>query len=175
MSSDGTKINVTGRVIEKSVHVEAIKTMFYFEFNDRFEDRFEEHIEWEMVYVDRGECTVFSDDDRFMLSQGEMYFHNPFEKHKVEVKKNTFPNIFIISFRSSSPALHALEKRKINVPMNIKQHITAIIHEASLTYSSLHITGSTLRAESKLWAGVCCWLSRAARSEEARSMASARR
>ena len=75
------------------------------------------------------------------------------EKHKIEVKKNSFPNIFIISFESSSPALHALEKRKIDVSMSIKQHITAIIHEASLTYSSLHITGSTLRAENKLWAG----------------------
>lgn len=153
MSSDGTKINVTERIIEKSVHVEAIKTMFYFEFNDKFEDKLEEHIQWEMVYVDRGECTVFSDDDRYALSQGEMYFHKPFEKHKIEVKKNTFPNIFIISFKSSSPALHTLAKRKISVPMNIKQHITAIIHEASLTYSSLHITGSTLRAESRLWAG----------------------
>lgn len=153
MSDDGAKINVTGRVIEKSVHVESIKTMFYFEFDDKFEDRFEEHIQWEMVYVDRGECAVLSDDDRFELSQGEMFFHKPFEKHKIEFKKNSFPNIFIISFESSSPALHALEKRKIDVSMGIKQHITAIIHEASLTYSSLHITGSTLRAENKLWAG----------------------
>ena len=153
MSGDGAKINVTGRVIEKSVHVESIRTMFYFEFNDKFEDRLEEHIQWEMVYVDRGECTILSDDDRFELSQGEMFFHKPFEKHKIEVKKNSFPNIFIISFESSSPALHALEKRKIDVSMSIKQHITAIIHEASLTYSSLHITGSTLRAENKLWAG----------------------
>jgi hypothetical protein len=82
-----------------------------------------------------------------------MYFHRPFEKHKILVPKNTLPNIFIISFDSSSSSLHCLEKQKIQVPIHIKQHITAIIHEASLTYESLHITVSTLRAENKLWAG----------------------
>ena len=153
MNSDGAKINVAKRVIEKSVHIEYIKTMFYFEFNDRFQDKFEEHSEWEMVYVDRGECTVVADDESFSLSQGEMYFHRPFEKHKILVPKNTLPNIFIISFCSLSPSLYCLEKHKIQVPIHIKQYITAIIHEASLTYKSLHITGATLRADNKLWAG----------------------
>ena len=83
MSNDGTKINVAKRIVEKSVYIEYIKTLFYFEFNDKFQDRFEEHAEWEMVYVDRGECTVIADDESFTLCQGEMYFHRPFEKHKI--------------------------------------------------------------------------------------------
>jgi hypothetical protein len=69
MNGNGAKINVARRVVEKSVHIEYIRSLFYFEFNDKFQDKFEEHAEWEMIYVDRGECTVIADDVSFTLSQ----------------------------------------------------------------------------------------------------------
>lgn len=152
MSVDGTKISVAKRVIEKSIHVDSIKTLLYFEFDDRFEDRFEEHAEWEMVYVDRGECTIVADDDTFSLCQGEVYFHKPYERHKILVPKNKLPNIFIISFHSTSSALHCFDNRVIQVSMSIKQYITAIIHEASLTYDTLRVNDLNGKNDN-LWAG----------------------
>ncbi len=153
MSVDNPKINLANRMIEKSVHVDAIGTLYYFEFNDNFEDEFEEHSAWELVYVDRGECTIIADEDSLVLHQGQMYFHKPFEKHMIKVPKNELPNIFIIEYDSTSAAFHCLESKIIDVSMNIKQHIVAIIHAASLIFEDLNAFEITYRKDRHIWAG----------------------
>lgn len=149
-------VTVGKNSIEKSIHVESVDTLLYFEFNDNFKDRIEEHSAWEMVYADKGHCTVVADDKSFTLEQGEMYFHKPFEKHMLKIDKNDYPNIIVSSFQCSSPAMHFFENRKIAVSLQIKQYIATMIHEASLTFersSRMRISGSMFQSQNKLWAG----------------------
>ena len=118
----------------KQIDITSLTSFFYFEFDDTFVDRFESHEPWELVYVDRGECYVVTDEKRFLLSQGEMYFHKPFERHKLEMAKGEYPNVLIITFSTTSRAMRYFEDRRIRVELDTKQHIATILHEAANTY-----------------------------------------
>lgn len=143
------------RLAEKPFHVEALDTLFYFEFNDKFRDKPESHPTWEIVYVDRGQCTVTADDHSFTLSQGELYFHKPFEQHMLSISKNDYPNIFIISFHCTSPKMRFFEQKKLRPTPNARQHISTIIREATLAFGSenrrLRIEGTALKSRERLW------------------------
>ena len=146
-----------GRKIQKVINVNTISNIHYFEFNDDFVDTPESHSMWEMVYIDRGECNVVADDNTILLHQGEVYFHKPFEKHMIQVIKGVSPNVFIVAFECSSSAMRFFEDRKLQVTMNTKQHITAIIHEASNTFelpnSDLHGGELKFKSHDVLWGG----------------------
>ena len=153
---DRNMITIGKTAVEKSIHVESLDTILYFEFNDNFKDKLEEHSAWEMVYADKGQCTIVADDESFVLEQGEMYFHKPFEKHMLKISKNDYPNIIVCSFQCASPAMRVLEGKKIRVSLQIKQYIATMIHEVSLTFersSQVRIGGVARGAKSPLWAG----------------------
>lgn len=144
------------QMAEKPIHVETLDTLFYFEFNDKFRDKPESHPTWEIVYADRGQCTVTADDRSFTLSQGELYFHKPFERHMLSIPKNDYPNIFIISFYCTSPAMRFFEQKKLRPSPTVKQYISAIIQEATLAFGTenrrLLIQGTALKKRERLWA-----------------------
>ena len=116
------------------VKIDAITSIHYFEFDDSFRDEPEAHEPWELVFVDRGECGVVADGRHLCLHQGELYFHKPNEVHMLELVKGIAPNIFIITFTSHSPAMRYFEGRRLVAPMAVKQHISAILHEATETF-----------------------------------------
>ena len=146
-----------GRKIQKVINVSTISSIHYFEFNDDFVDTTESHAMWEMVYIDRGECNIIADDNTILLHQGEVYFHKPFEKHMIQVIKGASPNVFIVAFECSSSAMRFFEDRKLQVTMNTKQHIAAIIHEASNTFelptSDWHGGELKFKSHDVLWGG----------------------
>ena len=120
--------------IENLLVISKIITIHYFEFDDKFVDTPESHEPWELVYVDRGECNIVANNETLLLKQGEMYFHKPYESHMLKTIKGIAPNVFIIVFSSDSPAMCHFENRKLVASMSTKQHIAAIIHEASSTF-----------------------------------------
>jgi len=142
---------------DKLIDISSITSIHYFEFDDSFVDVMESHAPWELVYVDRGECEIVADDTSFNLKQGEMYFHKSYEKHMLKTIKGIAPNIFIVTFSSSSPSMRYFEKVKITCTMSIKQHISAIIHEATSTFdlpfNNPKMYKLTRKKESPLWAG----------------------
>ena len=143
--------------VEKEISLAAVDTLLYFEFNDKFKDHIESHPAWEMVYADRGRCTIFADERTFTLEQGELYFHKPYERHMLQIPEGEFPNILICSFQCDSPALLHLKERKMRASLAIKGHISSIIHEAIQTFdlSNKHllIQGILFKNENKLWGG----------------------
>ncbi len=153
MNKVNSNINVRGRGVEKAIDINFISSLYYFEFDDRFEDRYESHPNWEIVYVDRGQCSIVADNSTFMLQQGEMYFHKPYEKHMLKLQKNSLTNVFIMTFNSDSEALRCLEGRKLQASMTTKQSIVAIIHEAMLSFGDLTVHRQSIDYESKIWAG----------------------
>ena len=82
--------NLRQPTIQKSIEIEFISSIHYFEFDDTFVDRPESHDTWELVYIDRGKCDVISDGDVIHLKQGEMFFHKPGEVHLLKVNKGVF-------------------------------------------------------------------------------------
>lgn len=143
--------------INKVIDVDSIASIHYFEFADDFIDFPESHEPWELVYVDRGECNVVAQNEVLLLTQGEMYFHKPGELHKLSLVKGVTPNIFIMTFSSSSVSMSYFENRKIKASMGTKQHISAIIHEATATFdlpfNTPEMKGLKLKKSDSLWGG----------------------
>ena len=143
--------------LHKSLDISSITSIHYFEFGDDFIDTAESHEQWELVYVDRGECNIVAGSNIFPLRQGEMYFHKPHELHMLQTIKGIAPNIFIITFSSTSVAMSYFEDKKIYASMSTKQHISAIIHEASSTFdlpfNTPDMKGLKLKENDSLWGG----------------------
>ena len=141
---------------KSSIH-DGLPSIHYFEFGDGFEDALEAHEPWELVYVDRGSCGIVADDRSFVLNQGEMYFHKPFEQHMLKVVKGIAPNIFIVTFSSTSPAMRFFENRRLTASLETKQQISAILHEASSTFdlpfNDPRMGTLRLREDEGLWGG----------------------
>ena len=143
--------------INKVIDIESITSIHYFEFSDDFIDTPESHEPWELIYIDRGECNVIAEDKVILLKQGEMYFHKPHENHMLKTVKGVAPNIFIVTFSSSSIAMSYFEDRKIKASTSTKQHISEIIHEASgtfeLPFNAPEMHGLRLKSNTSLWGG----------------------
>ena len=139
----------------KQIDITSLATFFYFELDDRFVDRLESHEPWELVYIDRGECYVVAEEKRFLLSQGEMYFHKPGESHKLEMSKGVYANVLIITFSTVSRAMRYFEGRKLKADLSAKQHIAAILHEASHTFERpfYQPQDAALSQKGSLWGG----------------------
>ncbi len=143
--------------VEKAIDIQSITSIHYFEFDDSFVDTPESHEPWEMVYVDRGECNIVAGEQTFSLKQGEMYFHKPHETHMLKILRGITPNIFIVVFSSSSEAMRFFENRKLEASITTKQHIAAIIHEAShtfdLPFNNPRMQKLQLKENGALWGG----------------------
>lgn len=121
--------------VQKAICVDALASIHYFEFDDKFVDEPEAHEAWELVYLDRGACEIVADGREFTLHQGEICFHKPGEEHMLRLIPGVCPNVFIMAFHSSSPAMHYFEGQVLTADMGTKQHIAAILHEASATFA----------------------------------------
>ena len=144
-------------VAEKSIDITSLTSIHYFEFDDTFVDIPESHEPWELVYIDRGECGIIANGKTLFLKQGDMYFHKPHENHMLKTIKGVAPNVFIIVFSSDSPAMSYFEDRKIEASMSTKQHIAAIIHEASSTFdlpfNNPQMQELRPKKDARLWGG----------------------
>lgn len=143
--------------IPKMIDISSFCSLLYYEFQDTFVDKMEYHKCWEMVFADKGECNIVTEGRCFVLREGELCFHKPYEKHKIVTIKGVHPNIFIISFITSSPAMEFFENKKFAATSAVRQSISQIIGEASGTYESFynnhHWQGMKPRKDGKLWAG----------------------
>lgn len=143
--------------IQKNIDIGSITSIHYFEFGDDFTDTLESHESWELVYIDRGKCDIIADDKKIVLQQGEMYFHKPFEEHMISTIKGIAPNIFIVTFSTASASMSYFENKKIIASMSTKQHISAIIHEATntfeLPFNTPNMHELKLKADRSLWGG----------------------
>ena len=140
-----------------SIYVNSLSSIYYFEFDDSFLDKADSHPAWEMVYIDRGECNIIAEEKTLRLHQGDMYFHKPGEVHMLQTVKGIAPNIFIIDFYSDSASMKYFENRLLTASMSTKQHISAIIHEASNTFdqpfNDPYSNDLRRKTEGRLWAG----------------------
>lgn len=114
---------------ETILNITRLVTVHYFEFEKNFIFSGEQHDFWEMVYADKGEIIISADDKDFLLKQGEVYFHCPGEFHKLRANGKIAPNIFVVTFVCSSPAMKFFAKRKMILPQNLKSFLSKVIRE----------------------------------------------
>ncbi|MGN1267534.1 MAG: helix-turn-helix domain-containing protein, partial [Dorea sp.] len=110
-------------------------SVHYFEYMSNFAFAGEAHDFWEFLYVDKGEVNVSADDVHITLKRGEVIFHKPNEFHSVQATENIAPNVIVISFSSSSPAMHFFENQIFNIDELERSLLANIINETRNCFS----------------------------------------
>lgn len=115
------------------VNITKIVTIHYYEFDKNFVFKGEKHDFWELVYVDKGRVEVQYDEEKIILSQGEIIFHQPNEFHSIRAL-NSAPNFFVISFVCSSSSMQYFEKFHTILDKRLQPFLSSIINEAEETF-----------------------------------------
>ncbi|MBE5739518.1 MAG: AraC family transcriptional regulator [Clostridiales bacterium] len=115
------------------VNISKIVTIHYYEFDKNFNFEGERHDFWELVYIDKGQVEIHRDDEKIVLSQGEIVFHRPNEFHSIRAL-NSAPNFFVISFVCSSSAMLYFEKFHTVLDKHLKPFLSSIISESEKTF-----------------------------------------
>ena len=119
--------------LKNVINISKIVTVHYYEFDKNFVFEGEKHDFWEMVYIDKGRVEVRRDEERLILSQGELLFHAPNEFHSIKALDSA-PNFFVVSFVCNSPLMTYLEKYHTVLDKTLLGFISSVIREAESTY-----------------------------------------
>ena len=111
-----------------------IYTIHYFEYHKDFTFSGEKHNFWELMYVDKGEINVRTDEKNYVLKQNQLVIFYPLEFHSIRANNVKAPNTIIISFGSDSKCLEALKKQVFYVNEYIHSLLAGIIKEAKKAY-----------------------------------------
>jgi len=118
------------RKLKNVINVTKIVTVNYFEFSKDFEYCGDSHYMWEMIYVDKGDIISTTGEDKTVLTQGYVVFHKPHEFHNVASNKLSAPNLFIITFVTSSKAMNYFNGKIFKLPEKHKRLLSQIIAES---------------------------------------------
>ncbi len=113
-----------------------IITIHYFEYGADFSFDGESHDFWEFLCVDKGEVTVTAGTNMHHLKKGDIIFHKPNEFHTVSTNGITAPNLVVVSFVCTSPAMDFFEDRICLLGERERNLLAAIIAEASHAFTT---------------------------------------
>lgn len=130
--------------IENLLKISRIVTVHYFEFDEGYKSPGESHDFWEMVYADKGPLVCTVEDREVLLSEGEAIFHKPNEFHLHAADGEHAPSIFIVSFESTSEAVHILEDKVVRLDKELVRYIYLLVDEARRTFD-LRLAGPELK------------------------------
>lgn len=123
-------------VLKKEISIDSIITIHYFEYTKDFVFQGERHNFWEFLYVDKGSVSVCQDDAWHTLGTGEIIFHKPNEFHAFRAVGKESPNLVVMSFNCSSPAMRFFEKRIGMLNKTERRYISLLIQEAKSAFST---------------------------------------
>ena len=115
---------------EKSVSVEELYSLHYFNFEQGYVFPGEKHSFWELVYADMGGATLGDNDSEIPLSPGQCFLHAPDAFHTIHANLAPQSSLFVISFSSSSEALASLLGKPLILNTECRRIIRRILIEA---------------------------------------------
>lgn len=121
--------------IENLIEVKKIVTIHYFEFTRDYVFAGESHDFWEFAYADKGEVLCSRKGEEIRLKQGGIIFHKPNEFHTIRSDGVIAPNVFVMSFVSSSPAMSFFNGKQFMLSARQRQWLSAIMAEAEETFA----------------------------------------
>ena len=106
-----------------------------YRLNANFTWQGERHDFWELLYVDRGEVTVWANDNEYFLQAGEMVFHCPNEYHNLLPSRGRSADVIVIAFVCKDPQMSVFQQRIMLLDGPEKECLARIVKEAEKTYA----------------------------------------
>lgn len=138
-----------GTILKQDITIDKLYTVHYFEYTKNYTFKGETHDFWECVYVDRGEIIATAGENDIRLARGEILFHEPNEWHTLRANGVVAPNLVVLSFSSSSPAMIAFRSLRAKVGQHARELISAIIRESETVFSTPLGNPHTMKLEKK--------------------------
>lgn len=101
-----------------------------FEYMSTFSFPGESHDFWEFVCVDKGEVEIGAGPLTHTLRRGEIAFHYPGEFHWVKANGKIAPNLIVISFSCTDPAMEFFRGKILHLEETERRLLAGIIAEA---------------------------------------------
>lgn len=117
------------------LNISKIITILYLELTPDYAYEGESHDFWEMVYVDKGSIIASTKKDTYLLNGGDVIFHKPNEFHSLKSANGEAPNVFIITFDCTSPAIKYFKGLHTHLPTELRLLIREIIKERDATFN----------------------------------------
>lgn len=131
--------------VTPSIVIEKLITCYYFELAKDYKYHGEKHDFWELLYVDKGELLLDTDTGHYRLKQGDLLFHVPDEFHSPQSNGKTAPNIFIVTFECTSPAMSFFHTRNLFHPNDEQRAMLKQIMKESFNAFAPEPAGSGVR------------------------------
>ncbi len=110
--------------------IREIYSIHYFEYMCDFSFPGESHDFWEFLCVDKGEVNVYAGEKFHNLKKGDIIFHKPNEFHDVNSNGLIAPNLVVMSFACTSPAISFFNGKVLQVNEAERLLLAQIIQEA---------------------------------------------
>ena len=128
--------------IERTLRIDKLYSLHYFQFAAGYIFPGEKHNFWEMVYIDRGEADIGAGKQVIRLRQGQAIFHRPNEFHSIWANSATGPNIMVLSFGCTWAGLRALSGRALTLDAQMRGLLRQLIAEGKQCFGPvLDISG----------------------------------
>lgn len=124
-----------GTQLTRSIQIEQIITIHYFEYDKNFSFSGEAHDFWEFVCVDNGVVEIGADDRLYRLERGDIIFHKPMEFHTIRSLQHA-PNLLVASFICHSPAMQQLARGLFSLSGEGKAILSKLVREAQGAFST---------------------------------------
>ncbi len=115
--------------LKNIVTIHQIVTLIHNEFSPTYQTKGESHDFWEIVYVDRGELYLQGGEREHLVKQGEIFFHQPNEFHRVRCDGTHSASVFIVSFDCRSPAMRFFCEKVMSVPRELRPLLHLLTEE----------------------------------------------
>ncbi len=122
--------------LKKTLKIDGIYTIHYFEYTKDFAYSGEFHDFWEIVYADKKSVVITAGTKEMTLKAGQMYIHKPNEFHKIRCDGSNAANSVIISFDSECTDLFNIAGIIIDCSSEEKRLMGNIINESLDAFST---------------------------------------
>ena len=129
-------MSFTPYTLEKPLEIRELFSVHYFEYTSSYAFAGEAHDFWELLYVDKGTVRVRRDDETLDLTRGEMIFHAPGEFHALSANGVVAPNLIVVSFRCTSPAMEFFRARVTSTGAEERVLLAKIVSESRAVFST---------------------------------------
>lgn len=131
-------------VPQRAIDVHELVSVHYFEYSSQYKFLGESHDFWEFLYVDKGNIHVVAGSEEFSLTRGQMIFHEPGEFHALYADGVVAPNLVVVGFGCSSPAMDFFRKRTLFAGAPVRALMARIVEESAQAFSTPLDDPSTL-------------------------------
>lgn len=121
--------------LEQKIIIDRIISVHYFEYMSDFSFEGETHDFWEFLCVDKGTVNIVAGDTTYVLNKGDIIFHKPNEFHNVNANGIIAPNLVVVGFECSSPAVSFFCNRILKIGPSEQQLLGLVIKEAQASFS----------------------------------------